>query len=358
MKLLFLSKRAPQQRDLISRPYGRFHFLPLELSRRGHQVEVFLLDHRSDATISECATSEAVRRSVFGFRGTGMLSLQSRLNLAAESLAPDWVVGCSDSWVGVLAARLARRRGSRLCIDAYDNYESYMPWNLPLRALWRSALASADLVSAAGPQLANLLDRTRPGKPRATIVPMAADPAFAPSDRQTSRETLGLPADKPIFGYYGGWASRRGTDLLVTAFREIRAKVPDALLVLTGRPPAEMGSEPGVVLLGYVDDGALPMVINALDVAFVVTADSSFGRYSYPSKLCEAMACGIPVVATSTEPVRWMLRERNSQLSPLADAFALAEKAILSIGLGRLDYGQLPTWQQSAGIWDQALSTV
>lgn len=39
------------------------------------------------------------------------------------------------------------------CIDAYDNYESYIPWLKLLHVLKRRALSRADLITAAGPNL-------------------------------------------------------------------------------------------------------------------------------------------------------------------------------------------------------------
>ena len=36
MRLLFVCKRHPQQRDLVTRPYGRFFHLPVALAALGH----------------------------------------------------------------------------------------------------------------------------------------------------------------------------------------------------------------------------------------------------------------------------------------------------------------------------------
>ena len=47
MKLLFLSKRSPMERDLVASPYGRFYYLPRYLAERGHEVTLLLLDYRN-----------------------------------------------------------------------------------------------------------------------------------------------------------------------------------------------------------------------------------------------------------------------------------------------------------------------
>lgn len=356
MKVFFIGKRLPQQRDLITRPYGRFFHLPQQLAEAGDEVQVFLVSHKRAAETS--IERNGVHWSTFD-PGKGLARMMRELEMKARAFRPDWIVGMSDTWYGWIARRLARQTGARLAIDAYDNYEAYMRWNLPLHAAWRRAIGAADVVTAAGPQLAALLQRSRrDGKRPVDIVPMAADPAFVPHDRQAARQALGLPAGAPLVGYMGGWASNRGTGVLLEAFRRIRKREPDARLVLTGRPPAHALAAEGVRALGYVDDAQLPLVLCALDVACVVTIPSSFGRYSYPAKLCEAMACRVPVVATATEPVRWMLRDAPGCLVPPGDAQAIAQRVLQRLGLGAATYTGLPSWYDSARRFREALLAV
>src|SRR5690606_39346197 len=58
-------------------------------------------------------------------------------------------------------------------------------------------------------------------------ISMAADPGFTPRDKRAAREALGLPSDAPLVGYMGGWAANRGTDILLRAFRLVRASRSD-----------------------------------------------------------------------------------------------------------------------------------
>lgn len=324
MRLLFLCKRHPQQRDLIERPYGRFHYLPVAMAALGHDVRVQLLSHRRVESME--VKSLGVEWSSHDIRTLGLSRTLGALSAESSTFRPDWVIGCSDAWFGCLAQRIAFVSGAKLAVDAYDNYEAYMPWNLPLHAAWRRAIAAADVVTAAGPQLATRLDGHRRGKSPTAIVPMAADPAFIPRDRLASRAALGLPMDAPLIGYMGGWARNRGTDTLLDVFRRVRSQRSETRLVLTGRPPSHAVYEPGAMSLGYLDDAQLPIALSALDIASVITADSSFGRYSYPAKLCEAVACQVPVVATATEPVRWMLQGDERFLVPIGDANAIAAR--------------------------------
>lgn len=328
--------------------------MPRVLAELGHDVHVVLCSHQKlpDAI----CTAAGVQWTSHDVRTLGPVTLWKTLSSHADQLKPDWVIGCSDIWFGLLANQLAKRTGARLALDAYDNFEAYMPWNMLLHSMWRSAIRSADLVTAAGPQLAELLQSHRRGGLRTQIVPMAADPEFANRDQQSSRLELNLPLDAPLIGYVGSWAKSRGTNVLMEAFRIIRERQPQARLVLSGKPHANALTEPGVIATGYLADKQLPVLVNALDVACVITADTSFGRYSYPAKLCEAMACNTAVVATATEPVRWMLGDRADHLVPLGDAKALAERVLTLLRTADHSYGVLPSWENSGRAWHRFLN--
>lgn len=346
MRILFIAKRHPQQRDLIERPYGRFHFLPTLLAARGHEVSVTLCSHRDLPSI------DLVRNGVHWYgrdvHKLGLRKLLAQLQQEAEAFRPDWIVGCSDAWFGWLAQRLSLRCDSRLLVDAYDNFEAYMPWNLPVHWLWRRAVSRADLVTAAGPQLAELLQSHRRSVPPVAVLPMAADPEFVPLDKAACRQALGLPLQATYVGYMGSWSASRGSPMLIDAFRRARAVRPDLQLLLSGRPPREVLDEPGVTATGYLPDAQLPVLLNALDLACVVTADTHFGRYSYPAKLCEAMACNIPVVATATDAVRWMLGDQPGHLAPLGDSKAFSEHMLALLATPSTRYQLQASWEEVA----------
>lgn len=355
MRLIFLSKCLPQQRDLMKRPFGRFYHLPVELAAIGHMVQVILCSHRRQPSAN--IERAGVRWQSHDLRLLGFRGLIHTLSSEVEYFKPDWIITFSDAWYGVLGHHLAKRVRAKLAVDAYDNYEAYMPWNLPLHWLWRRSVRKADLVTAAGPQLAQLMQSYRRAGHPVEILPMSADPEFVPQDRLKCRKLLGLPENDPLMGYVGSWARIRGTDMLLDAFRKARAAHPNLKLVLSGRPPDYALREPGVIGTGYVSDDLLPTLVSALDVACVVTADNRFGRYSYPAKLCEAMACGIPVVATATEPVRWMLNGKREHLAPAGDTGVFAQRIADLLASPSAEYGPRTTWLMQAQRLDYLLKS-
>ena len=177
---------------------------------------------------------------------------------------------------------------------------------------------------------------------------MTADPEFRRRDRAACRQELGLPADLPLIGYIGSWTRSRRTLLILDAFERIRARRPDARLVLSGRPPQSVLDTPGVINLGYLPDRQVPLLVAALDVASVVTADTPFGRYSYPAKLCEAIACRTPVVAAGGGPLRWMLGDSDAHLVPQGDVGRFSDRVLALLDAPVADYPEQPGWPEIA----------
>ena len=353
MRIVFVCKRRPQQRDLIERPYGRFYHLPRLLAARGHDVKVLLCSHHGLPEVQ--ITQTGVEWIGLDIRTLGIRCALRAMERQARTFAPDWIIGCSDAWYGWLASRLAHRTGARLAVDAYDNFEAYMPWNLPLHQLWRRAVRRADIVTAAGPQLAELLQSQRRSGPPVAVLPMAADPEFVPLDKAACRQALGLVVQATYAGYVGSWSASRGSSLLIDAFRCARAARPDLQLLVSGRPPREVLDEPGVIATGYLSDAQLPMLLNALDLACVVVADTRFGRYSYPAKLCEAIACRIPVVATATDAVSWMLNGNTGHLASVGDVPGFSARMLEMLSEPIANYGVSSSWQSVAKVFEGLL---
>lgn len=353
MKIIFLSKRHPQGKDLLKRPYGRFFHIPRLLAKMGHKVHIILLSYGRQPT-------EDIRRFdiqwyLRSLWHMGSSSYWSTACSLMNAIMPDWIVGFSDTYFGIMSVTLGRRFDCRSVIDAYDNYESYLPWCTPLHFLWRRAVSQATAVTAAGPQLAELLQQSRSGKP-VFIVPMAADvPAFMPLDRETCRHELNLPLEKKIVGYSGSIYRNREIQTLFYAHEMLKNTDRDTDLILTGRKEKGLSLPSSVKWLGYLDDDKMSVFLNSLDAAVVVNRVSRFGKYSYPVKLYEAMRCQIPVIATDTPSVNWILKGDDRFLARPYDPYDLADKIRKASTLGRVDYGEQTSWEQSCKAFENVL---
>ena len=349
MKLTFLCKRRPMSRDLLTNPYGRFYYLPKLLADRGHDVTVVLLDYRGDEPVD-------IRRDGIRWLSLSVTRYVGGTLGAVRGDPPDWVVGFSDTYFGIFARRIARKLGCRYAIDAYDNYESYMPWAFPLHALWRRALRDADLITAAGPGLVELMSRGQSTSATA-VVPMAADPTgFEPRDRAACRRTLGLPDDKVLVGYCGSMHRSRGVEVLFDALPLITAARPNVGFVHSGRTWKDVPLPDAINSLGYIDDDKVPVLLNAMDVLVVVNRDSAFGQFSYPVKLYEAMSCGIPVVATRTQATEWILSQQPNRLFAAGDPEALTHAVLDALDNPCGTAGTAAGWDKACDALESALN--
>jgi glycosyltransferase involved in cell wall biosynthesis len=261
---------------------------------------------------------------------------------------PDWIVGFSDTYYGILAQRLGVKYQIKSIIDAYDNYESYIPWAKPLHAMWRESLSQADLVTAAGPSLADLLKQHRPSK-QTVIAPMAADPQFQPMDKIKCRQKLGLHVDKKIIGYSGSTVvSGRGVETLFNAFDRLKQESENMELVITGRKGRGVNIPRDAKWLGYLPDEKMPLLMNSLDVLVVMNKDSIFGNYSYPVKLYEAMKCRIPVVVSRTLSTEWIMQSYKDLLVDPENPTELADKIIFAQALEETKYENPKNWDEIA----------
>jgi len=282
MKLLFLCKRRPQGKDLIERPYGRFYYLPKILAEKGHDVEILLFSYKNDPKIA--IARDGINWTSLSLLKHGLFAYLRETEKIIKQIKPNWVVGFSDTYYGILAQRFGTKYNISSLIDAYDNYESYMPWCRPLHYLWRR-------------------------KPT-MVLPMAADPiGFKPLDKIKCRQELGLPSDKKLVGYCGSIHPSRGINVLFDAYKILLRENKDVELVLTGRKGSGVSIPDGARWLGYLPDEQIPVLLNSMDVLTVINKTSTFGNFSYPVKLYEAMCCQVPVVATATPATIWILAE-------------------------------------------------
>jgi glycosyltransferase involved in cell wall biosynthesis len=335
-------------KDLIGSPYGRFFHLPRILAERGHQVSIALLDYEN---------GDELEFDAYGIRWTSspLLGYLASVRKQIVESPPYCAIGFSDTYFGILAVRVARKHGLKACIDAYDNYESYMPWAKPLHWLWRRALRHADLVTAAGPDLATLMLNGEE-RGREAVVPMAADPTgFKPRDKSECRQIMQLPDDGPLVGYCGSMHRSRGVEILFDAIPLVLAERPDVRFVHSGRTWSDVPLPKTIRSLGFIDDDKVPVLLNSMDALVVTNRESSFGHYSYPVKLYEAMSCQIPVIATRTRATEWILEDSPGSLVKPGDARELCDAILRALDKPDPDYGLVPTWGTSCDVFEKAL---
>ncbi len=166
------------------------------------------------------------------------------------------------------------------------------------------------------------------------VLPNFVDPSlFRPAAGAADplRETLGVAPGTPVVAVVGLISRRKGQDLAVRAFAEVRRARPDAVLAVIGggELPAGLPMD-GVRLLGQRED--VPRLLPHATVVVVPSRDEPFGLAAV-----EAMACGVPVTAFAVGGLREVLADGAGVAVPPGDVGALARAvlALLSDGAGR-----------------------
>lgn len=186
---------------------------------------------------------------------------------------------------------------------------------------------------------------------------MAADPIFHPMDKIECRRELGLPINKRLIGYSGSTIHKsRNPDILFKTFDTLKNKLSGTELVLTGKKGRNVSIPSEAHWLGYIPDEHMPLLMNSLDVLVVLNRPSSFGNYSYPVKLYEAMACQTPVIVTRTLSTDWVMKNNRDFLVDADDIKALCNSLSFALDLDKYDYGDQINWQQAGSEFEKLLS--
>lgn len=110
------------------------------------------------------------------------------------------------------------------------------------------------------------------------------------------RRELGLPATAPLIGIVGRLDPIKDHPTLFAAFALLRQQHPDCQLVVVGDGPElsrlqSLATE-GIHLLGMRSD--IPQILRDLDIFALSSLNEGI-----PNTILEAMACGLPIVATA-----------------------------------------------------------
>jgi glycosyltransferase involved in cell wall biosynthesis len=141
-----------------------------------------------------------------------------------------------------------------------------------------------------------------------------------------------VPVDAFVYGTVARFGPYKGHSFLIKAFEKVKKQVPSARLILAGDGPlkeeiqeqaAKAGLDDSVHFLGRRDD--IPKLLRAMDT-FVLP---SIGSEGMPLVILEAMAAGVPCIASSLSGIPEVINSSDvGFLVPPRDENALAEAMI------------------------------
>ena len=165
--------------------------------------------------------------------------------------------------------------------------------------------SASRVISVSEPEQARLL-RYGLNSDLARVVPNGIDLESLAGPAGTLREDLRLPPDSRLIGMVNRLDAFKGVDLMLKAFSRLRDADSTLYLVIVGDGPErtrlealthELGLTHGVRWLGRRSD--LGNVLRSFDAFVSPTRKEAFGM-----AVVEAMACGLPVLATDLPALR------------------------------------------------------
>jgi glycosyltransferase involved in cell wall biosynthesis len=208
--------------------------------------------------------------------------------------------------------------------------------------------------------------RTKGYRHSAEVLPLAIDPRMyhpRPEHRSQERTQLGISPDCFVLGYVGRLVAEKGLETLLLALDQLQGVPWELLLVGSGPFEAALrqkvdgmkGGRGRVRFIGYVPHEEAPRWLSTFDVLVLPSETGHNWKEQFGRVLVEAMACGTPVVGSSSGEIPHVINATGGGLIfPEKDVNALTRSLILlaeSPGLRRnlIERGQ----QSVAEFYDQ-----
>jgi glycosyltransferase involved in cell wall biosynthesis len=271
------------------------------LQRRGHSCEVVSVN--AVGRLGPALAAQGITTVGVPFRGK--LGWRSHLRLRRAVRGglgrADALLMTGPTVSGLLS--LGRRRTMRRVLCVHFHHTGVKPaW--AWRGMYRLVTARFDAVTFPSDFIRTEAEALWPPlRPIASTVrnPLPLPELADGSARVAARRSLGLPEDVPVVGNAGWLIPRKRFDVFVRTAAVIRRSVPDTVFVIAGDGPeraalealaVEAGVAPAIRWLGWQRDvGAFYRAIDLL----LFNADWD----AFPTTPLEAMAAGLPVVASS-----------------------------------------------------------
>jgi glycosyltransferase involved in cell wall biosynthesis len=184
-------------------------------------------------------------------------------------------------------------------------------------------------------------------------------------DRRGARQRLGLPLDAPVLVSVGALVERKGFHRVLECLPALRRRFPGLrYLVVGGAGPegdwsarlrksvSDLGLEDCVVFLGALAPEELNVPLSAADLFVLATRNEGWANV-----FLEAMACGLPVVATDVGGNAEVVANENlGMLVPFGDPDRLA-RALADALVREWDRDAIVAYAESNS-WERRVRTL
>lgn len=317
------------------------------LAEKGIRVSALTARHQVDLPVQETVDGVTIRRLP--------VLRDQRVRHFSFFVAASWHLLCHYRKYDIVHLHGAYRRAIPIVMSAQltnlktlvkmsmmgtDDPSTTREWRFG--GLLMKALKRTDAVVAITEELAE--SYLQAGLPPSQLVriPNGVDTSrFHPIDsarRRHLRKVLGLPVDGPVVLFVGIVHPRKGIDRLLEAWPTVQVRYPEATLVLVGplhSPSNGTTSDFVDHLHTLADQYDIHLVGQQEEVQrFYQTADVFVlpsRMEGLPNALLEAMACGLPTIASSLPGVSEVIEHDSNGLLVPPDASAALPNAILHL---------------------------
>ncbi|MCW4053351.1 MAG: glycosyltransferase family 4 protein [Candidatus Bathyarchaeota archaeon] len=265
-----------------------------------------------------------------------------------------------------LAAKIAKRYSKPLVLTQHNTFIEYNNiWdtaeNLNDLAIGKQVLKEADKIIVVSKATKNYVLRLGAEPEKIEVLHNGVDlNRFKPLSevKPEMRKKLGIPKDACVVLTVRRLVYKNGIDTLLESAEIAVKKNPNLIFVVVGKGPdfeevkekiVQLGLNTNFRLTGFVADRELPFYYNVADL-FALPSKSGEGL---PLVALEAMACGLPVIATNVGGTSEVVSEDYGKLVPPNSPDSLAT-AILEFSrkdLSLLKKG-LRTMMEQKYSWD------
>jgi len=237
---------------------------------------------------------------------------------------------------GLLGVKLKREYNKPLLVTTYGEDVSLFSKKFFSNYLIKFTLKNSDTIICQSKSQEKEMNRIGIVNQRFFMIPMGANlEKFRPKDKNKTRKTLNLPINKKIVLFVGHLVTRKGVGYLIKSIKIISKKDKNILGCIIGKGilenslkkiSSELGLNGYINFLGQKNHDEVARYINACDILVLPSLNEGL-----PVVLCEALACGKPVVATKVAGTPELVNKDVGYLVKPKDVNDLAEKISLAL---------------------------
>ena len=236
-----------------------------------------------------------------------------------------------------IACKVAEKYKKPFILTQHNTFIDYQSWlniveHLNDWTVGRVILKASDRVITVSRKTMEYVLKLGADRSKTSVMHNGVDTNFFhPMNREESRDKLGLPKNKTLILTIRRLVYKNGLDMFIESASLLTRDYPHLLFIVIGKGPnrklvekrvRELRIDDNIRLAGFVPEKLLPLYYNAADY-FVIPSSSGEGL---PLVLLEAMACGLPVIATTVGGTPEIIKDmKNGVLVPPRNPKALAE---------------------------------